>query len=223
MNHMVRKKLCELIAHYGRSLCDNPLRCEGLLKDSCCGDQREVFVLMCALKEQIPLNLVASQNGVPSEVVLGNLVKRLHAHCALSEDAARWAVESWALALGAITEDELNKKTKKKPIEGMSPQPQRTVFYQSKGIFEDSLFWEQNSRLMFNKLIEATPRPFRTMTQKKLLDAITKRVNPSRIVTEGIILECVKEVTPKPFVMMTLKALEPYKTPSPALTWEGLI
>ena len=33
MNDELRQKLCELIVEYGRSLCNDPRRCEGLLKD----------------------------------------------------------------------------------------------------------------------------------------------------------------------------------------------
>ena len=41
MNELPRQKLCELIGKYGESLCDNPARCEGLLRDVCPHDRRE--------------------------------------------------------------------------------------------------------------------------------------------------------------------------------------
>lgn len=106
MNDLPRQKLCELISTYGRSLCDDPRHCEALLRDYLCGQyRREVYVLIGALKEGVAAELLASQR-VPHEVLLARLTKRLHDNLALAEDAARWGVESWALALGMISSSE---------------------------------------------------------------------------------------------------------------------
>ncbi|HEY9605900.1 MAG TPA: hypothetical protein V6C85_30115 [Allocoleopsis sp.] len=35
MNDLPRKTLCELITQYGQVLCDDPRRCEALLRDYC--------------------------------------------------------------------------------------------------------------------------------------------------------------------------------------------
>ena len=44
------KALYQLINHYGTSLCEDPKRCEALLKDSCGGKhQREISLLVNAL------------------------------------------------------------------------------------------------------------------------------------------------------------------------------
>jgi secreted Zn-dependent insulinase-like peptidase len=74
------------------------------------------------------------------------------------------------------------------------------------------LTWEKNSKAMFDKCIEGSPKPFRAMTEKKLTEAITKKAGDAAVVTEDMIIECVKEITPKPFVAMALKAIEPLKT-----------
>lgn len=100
MNELPRQKLCELITQYGHSLCDDPRRTEALLRDFCGAHKREIFCLVSALKERVAADLLASQDGVPQEVLLARLTKRLRDNMALTEDAARWAVESWALALG---------------------------------------------------------------------------------------------------------------------------
>lgn len=73
------------------------------------------------------------------------------------------------------------------------------------------LTWEGNSKAMFDKMIESSPKPFRAMTEKKLMEAITNKAagNP---VTEDIVIACVQEVTPKPFVGMAMKQLEPLKS-----------
>jgi len=73
------------------------------------------------------------------------------------------------------------------------------------------LIWEGNSKAMFDKMIEASPKPFRAMTEKKLTEAIVNKAAGGPV-TEDILIACVQEVTPKPFVGMAMKQLEPLKT-----------
>ena len=100
MNDLPRQKLRELIVQYGRSLCDDPRRCEALLKDYCGQYKREIFVLVNALKNRVAEELINASAGVPPALLLGRLIQRLEDELGLAENAARWAVESWALALG---------------------------------------------------------------------------------------------------------------------------
>jgi hypothetical protein len=74
------------------------------------------------------------------------------------------------------------------------------------------LTWGKNSKEMFNKCIEGSPKPFRAMTEKKLMDVLTKKAGDTGIISEDMLIECVKEITPKPFVAMALKAIEPLRT-----------
>jgi hypothetical protein len=74
------------------------------------------------------------------------------------------------------------------------------------------LTWQDNSKVMFDKMIEASPKPFRAMTEKKLMEAVVAKAGDGGTVTEDIIVECVQQVTPKPFVGMAMKQLEPLKT-----------
>ena len=74
------------------------------------------------------------------------------------------------------------------------------------------LNWQDNSKEMFDKLIESSPKPFRAMTEKKMKDGIEKKAGEGGAVTEDIIIEVVKEVTPKPFVAMALKSIDPLIT-----------
>ena len=53
MHDEPRQKLRKLIVQYGRSLCDDPHRCEALLKDYCGQYKREIFVLVSALKNRV--------------------------------------------------------------------------------------------------------------------------------------------------------------------------
>ena len=100
MHNEPREKLCELIVEYGRSLCADPRRCEALLKDYCGQYKREIFVLISALKNRVAEDLLKTSAGAPQTLLLGRLIKRLEDELGLAETAAKWAVESWALALG---------------------------------------------------------------------------------------------------------------------------
>jgi hypothetical protein len=102
MNDEPRQKLHKLIVDYGRSLCNDPNRCEALLKDHCGVHKREIFVLVSALKKKVPDDLLNSSAGVPQEIVIGRLCKRLEDELAFTSEASHWAVESWAMALGYI-------------------------------------------------------------------------------------------------------------------------
>ncbi|MBA2503675.1 MAG: hypothetical protein H0V27_12430 [Pyrinomonadaceae bacterium] len=104
-----RQTLREIVAKYGRSVCENPKRCKALLRDYCGTHRREINVLIAALEERVGEELLAAGAGrstTPREVLLSRLTKRLENHLALTEGAARWAVDSWAVALGVLSEAE---------------------------------------------------------------------------------------------------------------------
>jgi hypothetical protein len=102
MDEGVRQKLRDLIARYGRSICDNPAKCQSLIADIC-GDHRlELNLLVAALRAGIPIKLPASHAGIPPEMRCAQLASQLQKDQGLSADAAHWAVDSWALALGVI-------------------------------------------------------------------------------------------------------------------------
>lgn len=103
MNDLARQKLCEIVAQQGHDVIGDPRRTEALLQDLCSEHRREIFVLVSALRQQVAADLLKSQGNVPRKVLLAQLTKRLQENLALTEDAARWAMESWALALGVIS------------------------------------------------------------------------------------------------------------------------
>jgi len=124
MNDEPRQKLRELILEHGRSLCTDPRRCEALLKDYCGTYKREIFVLVAALKNRVADDLLKSSAGMPPAIVMGRLQRRLEDELALSADAAHWAVESWALALGFITQ---SVPVVAKPAQAPLPKPAAVV------------------------------------------------------------------------------------------------
>ena len=104
MKATARQKLIDLVARFGRDICEDPQRCEALLRDVC-GDQhtREVNLLVVAVKDHAASEL-ATPNGIPAEVLIARLSERLHNNLGLAKDLSRWSVESWAIALGTITD-----------------------------------------------------------------------------------------------------------------------
>jgi len=71
------------------------------------------------------------------------------------------------------------------------------------------LNWQGKSKEMFQKLLEGSPKPFRAMTEKKMLEGLAKKAGDAGTVTEDMVVEVVKEITPKPFIVMALKSIEP--------------
>jgi len=115
MNEAPRQTLRELIAKYGSALCSDEKRCTALLRDLCGAHRREVNILSGALRERVPLDLLAARNSMPRDLLLARLAKRLEEHLALTADAARWAVDSWALALGVVTDAEVEERQRRSP------------------------------------------------------------------------------------------------------------
>jgi hypothetical protein len=116
MNNIPREKLREIIERHGRSVIEETRRCEGLLRDYCGQYRREVSVLVMALEERVPLDLLSAPANAPREALLARLASRLCDHLAMSEPAAKWAVASWAQALGLVTEEQLEVVGQSSPV-----------------------------------------------------------------------------------------------------------
>ncbi len=86
-------------AAYGPALCEDPRRVEALLRDLCGGGRKEIFILVGALRERVTVDLLGWPPGVPRELLLARLAGRLAADLGFAPQIARWAVETWALAL----------------------------------------------------------------------------------------------------------------------------
>jgi hypothetical protein len=99
VNESVRQTLCRIVTDYGREITEDYQRCEALLRDLCAPHRREVSVLARALPERVADDLLTWQDSLPREVIMRRLANRLENNLALTEPAARWAVETWALAL----------------------------------------------------------------------------------------------------------------------------
>jgi hypothetical protein len=112
MNNLPRQMLRRIVNKYGNTVCDDAKRCENLLMDLCGSHRREINVLVNAIEERVPLDLLAGSRSMPLELLLTRLENRLEEQTAMTAEAASWAVESWALALNLATEAEIESREK---------------------------------------------------------------------------------------------------------------
>lgn len=132
MNNLPRQTLRRILAKHGSEVCNDAKRCENLLNDSCGAYRREINVLVNAIEERVPLDLLAGSRSMPLELLLTRLEKRLEEQTAMTAEAASWAVESWALALNVATDEEIEareKRTKSSPpfTNAGTVQPNKSV------------------------------------------------------------------------------------------------
>lgn len=106
MNSLPRHTLTRLIAKHGRGICDSPKRIEALLRDLCGSHRREINILIGALEERVATDLIRTGKSVPRDVLLAKLANRLQDNRAYTPEAASWAVDGWAVALGILSESE---------------------------------------------------------------------------------------------------------------------
>ena len=99
MHQQPPRTLKRLLKQYGQELIDDPRRTEALLRDLCGQHTREIFVLVNAQKQRVPSELRAAPTWMPRQAVYTRLSRMLQTKLAMTEDAADWAVASWAAAL----------------------------------------------------------------------------------------------------------------------------
>jgi hypothetical protein len=100
MRDAARESLRQLVMEYGRSICEDPLRCRSLLLDVCGEYRREINVLMAVLEEHVVADLLALPASVPRDLFLARLTRRVCENRGLAQEVARWGVQAWVFALG---------------------------------------------------------------------------------------------------------------------------
>ena len=103
LDESVPQQLGEILIKHGLSPLTNPKLCENLLKDYCAPHKEEIALLVLAVRERVASDLLVSQDGLDRDLLRALLVKRLRKNNSLSEGDARWAVESWGLAIRAFS------------------------------------------------------------------------------------------------------------------------
>jgi hypothetical protein len=100
MRDAARESLRQLVMEYGRSICEDPMRCRSLLLDVCGEYRREINVLMAVLEEHVVADLLAPPASVPGDLFLARLTRRVCENRGLAQEVARWGVQAWVFALG---------------------------------------------------------------------------------------------------------------------------
>lgn len=109
MNKLPRQKLVDILRRHGHEIIREPRRCVGLMRDNFPGYRREIAVLAAALELRMAAELLAQGSSrTPRGNLLARLAARLRDEMAMEESAAHWAIRTWALALGVITDEELD-------------------------------------------------------------------------------------------------------------------
>ncbi len=92
--------LCGVMNVAGVSILDDPEKVAVLLNEYSQGEhERERNVLILALKDRIPQELLKSHRGFTLVNTSVKLKKRLMENHEMPDDLARWAIETWAKAL----------------------------------------------------------------------------------------------------------------------------
>jgi outer membrane lipoprotein SlyB len=92
--------LKRLVDRYGAELLAEPVRLRGLLADEAPQARKEISVLLQALEERVPQDLMRVHSGESASSLTPRLVRRLTEEKAVSTEAAHWAVNAWAHGMG---------------------------------------------------------------------------------------------------------------------------
>jgi hypothetical protein len=114
MNDLPQDQLNQLLSTHGQQLPEDPQRCEALLRDTFPSYPREVSLLVNALKQGVPQELLSSHNKIPFEVTRSRLSHKLAENLFVQDQAAEWVVDAWSEALGV-------KQTINRPMTTMQP------------------------------------------------------------------------------------------------------
>ncbi|MBN2005782.1 MAG: hypothetical protein JXA21_20665 [Anaerolineae bacterium] len=99
MDNLPRKELAKIVKQYGQQVTQDSQKCKAYLMDHCGKYQLEINVLTTA-QFLIVSGLQSPHKDVPISTLLSRLTKQVVEEYGLSQENARWAVESWAIALG---------------------------------------------------------------------------------------------------------------------------
>jgi len=117
----VPQTLGEILIRHGLAPLNDARLCENLLKDYCGAFKEEISLLVLAVRERVASDLLVSQDGLERGMLRGLLVKRLRKGRTLNEGDARWAVESWTLAIRAFSRSESKPTSNDLPVSNANP------------------------------------------------------------------------------------------------------
>src|SRR5438132_11457874 len=86
-----------ILAKHGNAVLNDSKTFGSVLVDYC--PRQEVSLLVAALEERVPQQILAGGGTFPADVILGNLRQQLVRQRGFSNAAAEWAVRTWIDAL----------------------------------------------------------------------------------------------------------------------------
>ena len=104
--------LRRLLTDYGPVLLEDPARVHALLADLSGSSSRERFLLVYALREHIPAELLVQHSDDTDQ--MQQLSQRFQRRYGFSTEAARWAIETWSLTLKAARSGQVPALTKER-------------------------------------------------------------------------------------------------------------
>jgi hypothetical protein len=126
MDDSLRGKLREQIAQRGVDLVRDVAGCTSLVREACQNKRPETVILVQALEHDVPARLLEAPNGTLDAGLLDRLSQDLQDNVGMSEPAARWAVTSWAVALGLT--DGAPVPSPPPPAPAPAPEPEPAAF-----------------------------------------------------------------------------------------------
>jgi tetratricopeptide (TPR) repeat protein len=115
-----RQILKKIISDEGDLIIKNPIKFRSLFNDLTRGEcKRESNLLFDSISENIPTDLIKNQESF--EIIAPRLIERLFDSRSIDKKEGKWAVYTWAFALGIISLDKIpaepiGKKFQKEPL-----------------------------------------------------------------------------------------------------------
>jgi hypothetical protein len=100
MNDETRAVLSEIVRTEGRGITAEPRRLQALLSDRAGGYKLEINLLVSAADEGVPDALLRTSDTGPRGATIERLAHQLEESRGFEYSRSRWAVDSWAIALG---------------------------------------------------------------------------------------------------------------------------
>lgn len=121
MNDQARQHLRSVLKQYGSSVCNTPRSFEMMLRSGCMDCPNEIKALMLVLERGIVTDLTKMHEIESWEAVSTPMVNQLTEQAGMNAEDARWAVDSWGMAL--------RKHPDTAPAPGSRPkQPDRPLY-----------------------------------------------------------------------------------------------
>jgi tetratricopeptide (TPR) repeat protein len=152
----IRKRLKQLVDKHGSELGYNPQRLEALLKDYCGEYKREINLLVIAAREGTAREMLNTSGTKLGTWDFQRLVRKLCEDTGMSEDFARWAVESWALAFRNNPPGKQKQTSiSGRPFEG---EPQCVKSWAKEADRQDQLSLHEKATEYYDRALEINPQ-----------------------------------------------------------------